>query len=263
MNERLDWVFFDCFDTLLVEPRTGERFPYLTPMADLPARYGLYDSRTEFEDDYGRWRASRWPGTDATTAARGDWAEVPMDARLMELLRARRNRLTSGSSGSPVAEIPTLDRLVSQMVARLRDHHLRLLKPTDGVQDMLWELRGRVKMAVVSNVYIAGWPEFVLDRFGLGHFFDFVLDSATFGVKKPGPAIYGEALRRASASPQHVLFIGDSLANDVLAPRHMGMRALHYRPGIAGAAGGAGAGASADEGISHWRDLPAILSLGT
>ena len=262
MNERLDWIFFDCFDTLLLEPRSGERFPYLTPMGDLPARYGLYASTAEFIDDYARWRASHWPGTGAAMAAGQDWTEVSMATRLTEVLQERWDRLTSGRSRSPGTDVPGLDAIVSQMVSRLRDYHLRKLTPTDGVQDMLSALHGRVKMAVVSNVYIVGWPELVLDRFGLGRYFDFVLDSAAFGVKKPGPAIYEEALRRADASPRNVLFIGDSLANDVLAPRRLGMRALHYRPEAGGSTDGAGAEAPAREVIAHWRDLPAILSLG-
>ena len=44
MKNRIDWIFFDCFNTLLAEPRGDERFPYLTPSADLPVRYGFYGS---------------------------------------------------------------------------------------------------------------------------------------------------------------------------------------------------------------------------
>ena len=266
MHERLDWIFFDCFDTLLVEPRSGERFPYLTPSADLPVRSGLYASRSDFLDDYARWYASRWPGIHAAPASGHDWAEVPLATRLMELFQDRRERMAARSNRSATMQDPDLDAIVSQMVSRFGDHYLRTLTPTDGVQDMLYMLSGlheRVKMAVVSNFYIAGWPGFVLDRFGLGRHFEFVLDSAAFGVKKPGPAIYEEALRRADASPGRVLFVGDSLANDVLAPRRMGMRALHYRPATTSAASGTGAEAPANEEISHWRDLPATLSLGT
>ena len=185
-----------------------------------------------------------------------------MAARLAEVLRDRQGRLAIGSGASPDTKAPDLNAIISQMVSRLRDHQLRLLKPTDGVQDMLSGLHGQVKMAVVSNVHIVGWPEFVLDRFGLGHYFDFVLDSAAFGVKKPGTAIYEEALQRAAASPQQVLFVGDSLANDVLAPRRMGMRAVHYRPETGDATDGTGAQAPAHEGVSHWRDLLVLLSLG-
>ena len=44
MKNRIDWIFFDCFNTLLAEPRVDDRFPYLTPSADLPVRYGFYGS---------------------------------------------------------------------------------------------------------------------------------------------------------------------------------------------------------------------------
>ena len=73
MNSPLDWMFFDCFNTLLAEPGGGERFPYLTPLADLPVQYGLYDSSIEFLTDYTKWYESRWPGADTTPASDRGW----------------------------------------------------------------------------------------------------------------------------------------------------------------------------------------------
>ena len=263
MSERLDWVFFDCFDTLLAEPRSGERFPYLTPLADLPVRYGLYGARAEFLADYARWYESRWPEADATPTSGRDWAEVPLAARLTELFAQRREHMPPESDRSMETGAAQPEEIVPRMISRLCDHYLRTLTPTDGVGDMLSQLHGRVKTAVVSNFYIAGWPALALDHFGLAHRFEFVLDSAAFGVKKPGREIYGEALRRAAVRPGNALFVGDSPTSDVLAPRRLGMQALHYRPVTRNAGAGIGAATLRDGVISHWRDLPAVLSLGT
>ena len=263
VNSPLDWIFFDCFNTLLAEPGGDERFLYLTPLADLPVRYGLYASPIEFLTDYTKWYESRWPGADTIPASDQEWAEVPLATRLTELFRERRQRMTCETDRPQWTADREPQEIVSQMISRLGDHYLCTLVPTDGVRDMLSGLRGRVKMAVVSNFYIADWPELALDHFGLGGHFEFVLDSAAFGVKKPGPVIYEEALRRAAVSPRNVLFIGDSLASDVLMPCRLGMRALHYRPATRGAAAGIGAGEPAEGEISHWRDLAAVLSRGT
>ena len=260
---RIGWIFFDCFNTLLAEPRSDERFPYLTPLADLPVRSGLYGSRTEFLADYARWYDSRWPEADSTSDPDREWVEVPLAVRLTELIRERRDRTASGINRSRGASDSDADEIVSQMILQLGDHYLRRLTPTDGVRDMLFGLCGRVKMAVVSNFYIAGWPALALDHFGLRQQFSFVLDSAAFGVKKPGAAIYEEALRRAAVSARNVLFVGDSLANDVLTPRRLGMRALHYRPAPSNATAGPGVAAAAEGEISHWRDLETVLSPGT
>ena len=263
MTGRIEWVFLDCFGTLLAEPRSDERFPYLTLLADLPVRYGLYNSRTEFLADYARWYDSRWPGADATQASNQEWVEIPLATRLTELFRERRERLTSRTDRSRRTEDPEPDEIVSRMISRIDDYYLHTLTPTDGIRDMLSGLRGRVKKAVVSNFYTAGWPALALEHFGLGRHFEFVLDSAAFGVKKPGPEIYEEALRRAAVSPWNVLFVGDSLVADVLTPRRLGMRALHYRPATGNAATGTDAAVLAQGELSHWRDLAAVLSRET
>ena len=202
MNTPLDWIFLDCFNTLPAEPGSGERFPYLTPLADIPVRYSLYGSRADFLADYAKRYESRWPGADTIPASDQEWAEVPLATRLTELFRERRQRMTCETDRPRWTADQDPDVIVSRMIARLGDQHLGTLVPTDGAREMLSGLRGRVKMAVVSNFCIAGWPALALDHFGLRGHFEFVLDSAAFGVKKPGPAIYEEALRRAAVSPR-------------------------------------------------------------
>lgn len=238
MSGKVSWVFFDCFNTLLMEPGGHGPHPYLTPIASLPVRHGLYGSQAEFLADYAAWYRSRWAAHDGEGASRRDWREVPLAERLTELFRGRR-----------AAERAHAD-IVAEMVSHLDDRHLPSLKPADKVRDMLARLGGEVRLAVVSNFYIAGWPAMALDHFGLGGHFAFVLDSAAFGIKKPGPAIYEEALRRAGARPEEVVFIGDSLQADVLTPRRLGMRALHYRP--------ASAAARREWEIAHWDELVGI-----
>lgn len=47
------------------------------------------------------------------------------------------------------------------------------------------------------------------------------------GRMKPDPRLYLELCARLGAAPESVLVVGDSLSNDVQAPRALGMRALH------------------------------------
>ena len=96
---------------------------------------------------------------------------------------------------------------------------------------MLASWRGNVRMGVVSNFYLSGWPEQLLADHGLSDNFEFVVDSARLGFRKPGAEIYRESLRRAGLSAERagdVLFIGDNLQNDVLAPRSLGMAAIYF-----------------------------------
>src|SRR2546429_4837286 len=54
--------------------------------------------------------------------------------------------------------------------------------------------------------------------------------SSEVGVRKPHPLFYMEVLDAAGCSPDSVLFIGDTLAKDVLGPRQHGMQAGSHRP---------------------------------
>ncbi|MEM8643207.1 MAG: HAD family hydrolase, partial [Cyanobacteria bacterium P01_G01_bin.54] len=88
---------------------------------------------------------------------------------------------------------------------------------------------GKVQMGVVSNYFLAEWPDKFLTEYGFRPYFDFVLDSAACGWRKPGTEIYQAAVKLASVKDlSRVLFIGDHLRNDVMAPTQLGMQAIHF-----------------------------------
>ena len=106
---------------------------------------------------------------------------------------------------------------------------------------MLTRWRHRRRLGVVSNFHVPGLPAQFLESFGLREHFDFVLDSAAFGFKKPEPRIFERALSLAGLNPKdaaRVLFIGDRLELDVYPAQALGMQALHFnrsrsRPAVA------------------------------
>lgn len=262
----IQWVFFDCFNTILLEPEAQCPYPYLIPIADLAVRHGLYISEEEFVADYGAWYKRRWPAR-LDNEKNSRWREMPLAERLSNLFHARlfnlhKYRSTEESmvkcDGAPAGTEPekkTISLLITEMITLLTNHYLRELVPSDRVVNMLDHLAGKVRLAVISNYYIAGWPALALDYFGLGAYFDFVIDSAAFGTKKPGIEIYEEALRRAEASSEEVIFIGDSWDNDILIPHSLGMHTLYVqftsmpRPTTTLAYG------YQVPSISHWDDL--------
>jgi putative hydrolase of the HAD superfamily len=91
---------------------------------------------------------------------------------------------------------------------------------------MLAYWHGKKRLAVVSNFYLAGYPERYLSRFGLGGHFEFVLDSAAFGQRKPSPRIFRQALQLAGCAPSDACFVGDRLDLDFEPASALGMRAL-------------------------------------
>ena len=89
----------------------------------------------------------------------------------------------------------------------------------------------------------------MLEYHGLGDYFEFVIDSAALGAKKPESEIYQAALQRVGVDPAEVLFVGDDYQRDVVAPRTHGMQARHVcrhgvRPGIDPS--------PEDNAIKHW-----------
>lgn len=89
----------------------------------------------------------------------------------------------------------------------------------------LEEVRARGIRTVAASNWDSSLPE-VLERVGLGGLFDGVVSSAVVGVTKPGPRLFRAALTLAGADPAEALHVGDSIENDVVGARSVGMQAV-------------------------------------
>jgi REG-2-like HAD superfamily hydrolase len=95
----------------------------------------------------------------------------------------------------------------------------------DGAHETLRSLAGSgYRLGLLSN-WSPSLPR-LLQRFGIHHFFEFVIVSAVVGVAKPDRAIFDLALRLADCPPDRMLYVGDSPASDVAASRAAGWDAL-------------------------------------
>jgi putative hydrolase of the HAD superfamily len=205
----VEWIFFDCFNTLVDDFDAQGDESGLSPIVHLPAEAGAFPSAAAFRRAYLDWRSRN---------LQDDGREIRLGDRLRAVLRGR------GSLGPTAVEA-----LATRMVEVFERDYPSTLRETPGAREMLAAWQGKLRMAVVSNFFLPGWPERVLRRFDLFEPFEFVLDSATLGVRKPGPGIFLEALRHAALGPGdrgRALFVGDHPRNDVEAPRALGLRAL-------------------------------------
>ncbi len=214
MSEIPRVIFFDCFNTLIEEHHDPDDFSFMAPSDHLAVEAGFYAEREGFHADYDHWHARNWD--------REPGREVLYGERVSFILERR-----------DPARKQHIQDLVSEMERRFHQDYHGGLAPAPGVAEMLQSWQGRARLAVVSNFHLEGYPERVLESFGLLTHFDFVLNSAALGWKKPDPRIYQTALAQAglsAGSGGQAYFVGDNLANDVLAPREAGMDALRYRP---------------------------------
>ena len=92
-----------------------------------------------------------------------------------------------------------------------------------GAASLLAFLKRRgIKLGLVSN--LASPFKAPVAALGLAEAFDTAAYSCDEGLAKPDPEIYRRALARLGVSPEHALFVGDNLPNDVEAPAALGLR---------------------------------------
>lgn len=202
----IQWIFFDCFNTLVDDfDETGDESGMGLVM-EVPVAAGFYESVGEFVEDYERWRREQV-----------GFGEVLLVDRFRDVL----SRCHSGQEG--------VEQVAQEMVKAFESGYGEMLRLTPGVREMLDAWQGVAQLGVVSNFFLEDWPARVLEEFGLGHYFEFVVNSAEVGIKKPGKEIYRVALEKAGRPDvEQVLFVGDNLRNDVLSPRALGMAGLYF-----------------------------------
>ena len=212
MPDSFNWIFFDCFNTLIDDFDEDGDESGLGPMQHLPVEAGLYKNVLEVRKDYLDWR-------DVTLKAQRK--EIPLPDRLNDLLKRR----------SPDYPAEKREALVKEMVRCFSERYEDTLRLPSGVKEMLDYWKGKVSMGVVSNFHVANLPEKLLDKYGLRPYFNFVLDSAQCGYRKRNTEIYEFAAQTAQISPDNyhqILFIGDHLLNDAVSPKEIGMQSIYF-----------------------------------
>lgn len=97
-----------------------------------------------------------------------------------------------------------------------------------GVHDVLQTLRGKIRLGIVSNAQrLFTVPE--LSKFSLIDYFDRIVLSSDFGVRKPDPQIFEALLSALRVPPETVVFIGDNPFDDIHGASQMGMRTVWIR----------------------------------
>jgi putative hydrolase of the HAD superfamily len=207
-----DWIFFDCFNTLIDDFDEEGDETGIKPLAQIPVQAGIFPTEKAFYKAYLDWRLSYWNGAH--------WKELHLQKRLTEVL------IKSGNTSKEKAAKVSSEMLT--LFFKVFPNEVRL---APGVKAMLNKIQGKVRAAVVSNFFIPGYPETMLKKFGLDQYFELILDSAQFGIKKPGVSLYHHAAKRLSldqSAYRRILFVGDNLTNDVLKPLELGMQAIHF-----------------------------------
>lgn len=100
--------------------------------------------------------------------------------------------------------------------ARFVSHH----------REVLGELRGRVRLALVSNFSHAATARALLDQAGLSSLLDPIVISEEVGYRKPRPEIFRAALEQLGVDPSEALHVGDTLVADIDGAASLGIASV-------------------------------------
>lgn len=89
--------------------------------------------------------------------------------------------------------------------------------------------RGYV-MGLISNVITEREIPEWMEAEGITHYFKSVVLSSVFGKRKPDPAVYLEAARRAEVPVERCAYVGDNFARDVEGTRNSGFGMIIIMP---------------------------------
>jgi len=129
-------------------------------------------------------------------------------------------------------------------------HHFEMY---DDVPDALAALQAQgLKLGLISNSHrcLVSFQE----HFEIEGMISATVSSADFGVMKPDPRIFAEALHRMQVPASRAVMVGDSLAHDVIGARLAGMRGV-----LLDRSRHASVDYSGVEIIHTLRDLPGVL----
>ena len=164
--------------------------------------------------------ASPAPRRKAHTSARTSFARHEFretcglkEFHVKKWLEAHHHSGGSDSSGSP----EELERLIRSAI-------ISYSPPEDASRVLRELLRLGIPMGVVSNsIFSSDLLRSDLQEHSVVEAFRFVVSSAEFGLRKPHPAIFEQAVDKLKARPAATWYVGDLWENDVVGSSRAGL----------------------------------------
>jgi putative hydrolase of the HAD superfamily len=202
-------VIFDCYKTL-VDIKTDENsLSTYQPVSKWLMYYGVNISAENLMHEY-KWRCK-----EEIKNCRELHSELKVEEVFSKIIRHH-------------ASWPVNDTTIGIEAARLfRSASVRRLKSFPQSSRLLEKLKD-YPLGIVSNGQRV-FSELELRHLGLYDHFRFVIFSSDFGYKKPDSRIFLAGANRLGLRPHEILFIGDSIENDINPSKELGMKAMHPR----------------------------------
>ena len=122
----------------------------------------------------------------------------------------------------------------SNLANDLSQTHMKLLIGAAFVPEehrkLLNTLRGMFRLGIVSNFDHAESAKSILARDGVASYFHQIIISEEFGWRKPDSRIFDLAFQSTQDNKENILFIGDSIADDVIGASEFGLDVAWVNP---------------------------------
>jgi HAD superfamily hydrolase (TIGR01549 family) len=106
------------------------------------------------------------------------------------------------------------------------EEFMKYMRPDNDAVYVLEKLYKRYKLGIVSNLSIPECVPRLLEKFGLGRFFDVVVISGAINRRKPSPEIYEKALKTLGVKADKAIFVGDTPGIDIRGAKTVGLKAV-------------------------------------
>lgn len=131
------------------------------------------------------------------------------------------------------AELLNVDKDLAEKFARdFRQYSTKYLRLYPGVKDLLKKLKKKgYGLYVLSNAQTSFTiPE--LKKLKIFHYFNDIAISSEYGVKKPNPEFFLQAIKKFNLSISTLIMIGNDYECDILSARKLGIKSIFIQSNL-------------------------------
>jgi HAD superfamily hydrolase (TIGR01549 family) len=212
-SRKIKGVFFDLYGTLFVYQNmkavSDGWFRSLFDGLTLIGKKADEDEAAEASDGFFSWPVDELKGASGSMT-----------------VYERRIRLWCGRLGLKMSKAETTALAESSIAAANLN-----IRFDEQAYAVLKELKGRKKLALITNFDHPPHVYKLAQEYALDRFFEIITISGEVGIWKPDPRIFALTLEKAGLKPNEVVYIGDSEEDDIKGARAAGLFPILIRRG--------------------------------
>ncbi|ADQ18811.1 HAD superfamily (subfamily IA) hydrolase, TIGR02254 [Leadbetterella byssophila DSM 17132] len=155
---------------------------------------------------------------------RGLWRDLEQNLITHDELRRRRFKETLETHSVSCTDADSL--AMNEEFMRLLPHQTYLM---EGALEVLEYLHGKYNLHIISNGYLDIQTRKMTGS-GILSYFQEIITSDVADSRKPDPAIFQFALRKANANPENSVYVGDDEIADKEGAKNAGLPFIWFNP---------------------------------